>query len=757
MTFTAPLWLLTLACGGPQSVEVGGLSVSLRPDGTLDLVGTHGRWEGLAAHPAPRVDVEAEFNLGSFRFGEDAPALPPAAVFTELTLTDGVAVAVSETGGALQIADDRAGGWTLTWSEPGALGLSVAMAPEDAFVGLGSHAQDVEHRGEAFPLWVSEPGIGKTESDVPSEDWYLTGTKHASSYPQPWVVRPNQPSGMLIDTPTRVDVDLGASNPDRWSVFAWDTATITLLEAPDPRALVSAYSARHGRPRRVPAWALAPWVDAVRGEARVLEVAERMRAARAPVGVVWTEDWKGANETATGYRLSEEWTLDRNLYPNAEAVADALHGLGMRWFAYFAPFVGMTAASGAEAEASRATITTADGTQTYSHTGVTFKPTSQIDVFDPAGTAWVLTRMQAVVAAGFDGWMADYGEWLPTDASVGADNATDGLAVHNDYPRAWQELSEQALGDVDGVAFCRSGWHGSGAACPVVWVGDQRTSFDEDDGLPSVLPLTIGLSWGGVGVVTHDVAGYQSVGNPPSTEELWNRWATLGAYSPILRTHHGSQASANWQFDQDETTVQAFAAAGRAHMTLFPYRAGLAARAADAGIPMVEPTAWSFPGEPWDRLDAWMLGPSLLVAPVVTADADGRDVALPASNGTWYRWPSLEPTTSGYHAAGWTEIPVFLAPDSLIPTFDILPDTMDPAADPAWIGPEDADASRTLVATRRGAAFVEADGTAYTAQGTATVAAEATVTLRAGDVSAGGLTVQIDGPTERTYRLVVRP
>jgi alpha-glucosidase (family GH31 glycosyl hydrolase) len=172
---------------------------------------------------------------------------------------------------------------------------------------------------------------------------------------------------------------------------------------------------------------------------------------------------------------------------------------------------------------------------------------------------------------------------------------------------------------------------------------------------------------------------------------------------------------------------------------------------------MVEPTAWSFPSEPWDRTDAWMLGPSLLVAPVLSQGAQGRDVVLPATDGRWYRWPDLTEATSGYQEASWTQIPVFLAPDALIPTFDVLPDTMATDADPSWVGPAQADTSRTLVATRRGAAFVEADGTSYAVSGQATEAAETTTTLTRGEIQAGGLTVTVTGDVARTYRLVVRP
>ena len=128
--------------------------------------------------------------------------------------------------------------------------------------------------------------------------------------------------------------------------------------------------------------------------------------------------------------------------------------------------------------------------------------------------------------------------WLPVDAKLSA--GVDAWDAHNQYPRWWQDTNFEVLGEADAAFFVRSGWVGTAGAAPVVWLGDQRTSFDTDDGFPTVLPLALGLAASGVPITTHDIAGYQSVGNDPSTKELWLRWAALGAYSPIMRTHHGA-------------------------------------------------------------------------------------------------------------------------------------------------------------------------------------------------------------------------
>lgn len=762
-----PLVLLA-ACAVPDSAErvVGAWTATLDADGALTLVGPGGqRVEGLRVELG-RGTQAITTSAGAFLFDDVTTTwqAPDAAAWiasadtgaSTLALTfgeDEVTVAVEADDGeglAVRIVE---GLRAVDGPGTSRARLSLGCDADEHVLGAGAHTFDVDHVGQAFPLWVSEQGIGKTDVETPPTDWFLTGTRHASYFPVPFFLRAQQPLGMLLDTTARVEVDLCAADSGRMALVAWDPSpTLRLFAADDALGVVEALTAHTGRPRRLPDWALAPWNDAVRGSARVREVAAKLRAAGAPTSVIWSEDWKGLQENLTGFRLSESWTVDRTMYPDVEDVDAELEAAGFKWFGYFAAFVGLDDPDGEAAVAADAVIRGPDGAP-YDFPGVTFRSTSMPDVTGEAGRAWAAAKMQAAVDLGFDGWMTDFGEWLPTDAVLA--DGRDALAYHNAYPGDWQRVAESVLAPVDGVHFCRSGWSTSTGVCPVVWLGDQRTDFQRDDGYPSVLPLTLGLAASGVPVVTHDVAGYASFNNPTSTKELWFRWAWLGAFSPILRTHHGSSASENHQFDTDAETLALWVEASTEHMRLFPYRAALARDAAERGHPMVRPVAFHVDGEAWDRADAWLLGPSLLVAPVLEAGADGRDVALPP--GRWYDWWTRAEAASGYVAAPPGTIPVYARAGTTVPLFDTVPDTLAPTTDPELVDLAEADGERVVLLFGGGGPFREADGTTYTPSGTPSGVAEVVETVQDGTIEAGGVTLAVSGPITRRYRVVVVP
>lgn len=705
--------------------------------------------------------AEVEMSFGSFLFTEeDTDWVSGAGIrrpyetdcFLLLTLED----PTGEVMGELVLSCYTDDALALTWSpydpDVNRLRLSAACTGDDHFLGAGAHAMDVDHVGQAFPLWVSEPGIGKVEDEDPPDDWYLTGTRHDSSYPVPFLLRPEQPHGILANTTARVEVDLCASDPDRFEVVAWsDSLETLLLSGSTPLEVVESLTGITGRIDLPPAWAFGPWNDAIEGSERVLEVADTIREADAPGSVIWTEDWKGGETSITGYHLKGEWFLDEDLYPDAAGLDATLEAAGFKWLAYFSPFLVKDTETWESAEQEDLIIHDEDG-EPYTFVGVTGKTTSLLDLTHSAAEDWAVSWMEEAVEHGFDGWMADYGEWLPTDAVLAS--GEDALRVHNRYPRDWQAVNHTALEGEDAVFFSRSGWAGATGIAPVVWGGDQRTSFDSDDGLPTVLALGLGLSACGVPVFTHDVAGYQSVGNDPSDRELWYRWAALGAFSPIFRTHHGAFEDENWQFDTDEETLAWWAELAREHTRLLPYRYGLAARAAEDGTPMVLPTGFLFDGEPWDRADAWMLGEALLVAPVLERGADGRDVDLPEGT-TWYDWWTLEPASSGYVEAAIDEIPVFAAAGTTVPVLTEIPQTLVDTADDTWTTLADVDDQRTVYLFGGGGTFTEADGTRYTPSGTPNASGETETTLTSGSAEVAGMTVEIEGTEERTYRLVV--
>ena len=324
-----------------------------------------------------------------------------------------------------------------------------------------------------------------------------------------------------------------------------------------------------------------------------------------------------------------------------------------------------------DALANDAVVKDADG-EPYVFFGVRGQQTTLVDVSTPAGRTWAAGYFRAALDLGLDGWMCDYAEWLPVDARLGL--GPEGLQYHNIYPEWWQAAHAEGTEGYDATYFCRSGWTRSTGLAPIVWAGDQSTDFASDDGFPTVVAMGLGYSASGVGVFTHDVAGYQSFLTEERSKELFFRWAALGTYSPVYRLHHGSSTDDNHQWDSDEETEAFYVATTREHMRLWPYRYGLARRASDDGIPMVLPVAFVHGGGDWGRSDAWMLGDALLVAPVLEEGAEGREVELPGDG--WHTWPQLAPASSGWHDAALDEIPVFVAAGTTVPTFATIPDSL---------------------------------------------------------------------------------
>jgi alpha-D-xyloside xylohydrolase len=97
---------------------------------------------------------------------------------------------------------------------------------------------------------------------------------------------------------------------------------------------------------------------------------------------------------------------------------------------------------------------------------------------------------------------------------------------------------------------------------------------------------------------------------------------------------------------------------------LRPYLGEAFARYARTGDPVMAPLFYHFPDQPalHDRGDAYMLGPDLLVAPVLEAGARARSVALPLGE-TWVAaWTGAEHPggTRAEVEAPWGRIPVFI-------------------------------------------------------------------------------------------------
>jgi alpha-glucosidase len=163
-----------------------------------------------------------------------------------------------------------------------------------------------------------------------------------------------------------------------------------------------------------------------------------------------------------------------------------------------------------------------------------------------------------------------------------------------------------------------------------------------------------------------DIGGFS--GTPSA--ELYLRWFQMATFLPFFRTHsaHGTAQREPWVFGEPFTGI--IRNYLRLRYQLLPYLYSLAWEISQNGHPFVRPLFWNEPGADalWQIDDEFMLGESLLVAPLLEEGQKRRSIYLPAG-----RWSSLWDELT-YFGPGKVEIecgleniPVFVRQGSLLP------------------------------------------------------------------------------------------
>lgn len=761
-------------------------------------------WLELAVGGAPEVEMA----FGAFRIDLDgaAWAAPDPAAAPVIETGDGwtevrrpllgaegsVGLRFEEWGdGHLRIAlvTDAAvdvSGGAIAWDD----------APDTGWFGLGSQTVGLDLNGRRYPLLTQEQGIGKPEGggffpvqNVPEAAYAPMGLWHTTAG---W--------SAVLDVDAYTELDLTANA--QASLRTWgELPAFVVLAGETAASRVEQLTAIVGRIEPPAPWVFGPWNDAVGGPERLHEVAELLRAQGIPSSAIWSEDWIGGSEGPGGFILSYAWAWDPTLYPDLPEDVAGLHDHGFAFLGYFNTFVPMPTAMWDEGVAGGFLIGDpwTDGPYVFVDPGG--RDTSLVDLTNPDAVAWLKGYLTtAADDLAIDGWMADFTEWLPLDAVLHSGESP--WLLHNRYPVLWQRINREVMTEVHGggpataegwTFFARSGWAStrgaSAAETATMWGGDQNTTWDRGDGLPTVIPAMVHLGLSGVPIFGTDIAGYSAFTVPPTDKELFYRWTGLAAFHPLMRTHHGSSECANWAFDRDAETLEHYRRWARVHTLLYPVWTALADEAVATGLPIARHPWLVEPDEPalWGpEADVFFVGDDLLVAPVVTEGATSREVLLPGAG--W--WPLLgaAPLASGGAQtvdAATTEVPAFVRPGAVLP---LLAEPVDSHYGATEAGVSDLDdvagdyrlalyptADGSLTTTDvagtaiSGAVPLDADWSAATVDGAPVSAcgdsgAEVTcllapdtlvVVAASATVEVGGQTLEIAGAEARTWRLAI--
>jgi alpha-glucosidase (family GH31 glycosyl hydrolase) len=148
------------------------------------------------------------------------------------------------------------------------------------------------------------------------------------------------------------------------------------------------------------------------------------------------------------------------------------------------------------------------------------------------------------------------------------------------------------------------------------------------------------------------------------------RWAEFGALTPVMRDHPWSRPKFAVDLWHDPETIAIFRRYSILHTSLLPYFATYAAEAHRTGVPILRHLVLEYPEDPRAVTAEYqyLLGESLLVAPVIEQGAVNRKLYLP--KGDWLNYWTGDHLTGGTDVtvpAPLDQIPIFVRAGSILP------------------------------------------------------------------------------------------
>ncbi len=555
------------------------------------------------------------------------------------------------------------------------LRVAFHAQPGECVWGGGEQMSYLALNGRSFPIWTSEPGVGRDKSTELTRrmdaEGMAGGDYWNTNYPQPTFLTSRWLAVHLDATCYSV---LDFTDPAVHAVDVWSgTARFELFASDGPQGLVAQLSTRFGRQPELPDWAIGGAIVGLKSGASSFDRLERIIDAGAAVSGLWCEDWAGIRETTFGRRLFWDWhsgarSADR--YPGLAARIADLDARGIRFLAYANPYIAVDGDLYEEARAGGHFCLNLHDDDVH-HVDFGEFDCGVVDFTRAETRVWFAERIlgQEMLDIGISGWMADFGEYLPTNLRLA--DGSDAMEAHNRWPVLWAEVNARALASRgktgDAVFFMRAGFSGVQRHCPLLWAGDQSVDFTRHDGIGTV--ITGALSAGLVGnAYSHsDCGGYTSLHGNVRTPELMERWCELAAFAPVMRSHEGNRPDDNLQYDSNDALLACFARWSRVHAHLAPYVRHLCQEASTVGLPAQRPMFLHYPDDPalFTLQDQFLYGADLLVAPVIEAGARKRQVILPGE-GVWRHCWTGEDFAPGAHtiSAPIGQPPVFYRPGS---------------------------------------------------------------------------------------------
>ncbi len=473
--------------------------------------------------------------------------------------------------------------------------------------GLGERFTSFTKNGQTVDIWNEDGGTCSYQSykNIP---FYMT----------------NEGYGVFVNHTGRVSFEVATERTSRvqFSVPG-EGLEFLVIYGPTPKEILRKYTDLMGKPALPPAWSFGLWLSTSfttnYDEKTVNEFIDGMESRGIPLSVFHYDCF-----WMRGFHWCDfKW--DPDVFPDPVGMLSRLHQRGLKVCAWINPYIAQASELFDEGKALGYFLKRANGDVWQWDM---WQPgMALVDFTNPEATAWYQLKLEAVLDQGVDSLKTDFGERIPTD--VVYYDGSDPVLMHNLYTELYNkavfELLERKRGKGEAVLFARSATAG-GQQYPCHWGGDCWSDFEA---MAESLRGGLSLCLSGFGFWSHDIGGFE--GLPP--EELYHRWVAFGLMSTHSRLHGSTSYRVPWVYGEEAVAVLRFFT--RLKLALMPYLWRQAQETSETGVPMLRAMILEFPEDPTcaylDR--QYMLGDSLLVAPVFSADGSVK-YYLPA--GTWY-------------------------------------------------------------------------------------------------------------------------
>ena len=528
--------------------------------------------------------------------------------------------------------------------------LTHASSSEERFFGFGTQFTYFDMKGHLVPILIREQGIGRGEQPVTwAVDWRAgAGGDPYTSYASVPHYMTSEARSLFLENYEYSTFDLREDDRVQVGVFS-SLMRGQILSGDTPAQLVEQYTEYSGRMRPLPEWITSGAVVGLQGGTdRALRISEELESLGTPIAAIWLQDWVGQRKTSFGTQLWWNWELDRDHYLGWSSLRENLEERNIRLMTYINPFLCDDAVQKKnhrrnlfeEAARNGYLVKNQDG-EPYRITISSFSA-ALVDLTNPEAWTWIKDIIKGeLIGNGASGWMADFGEGLPYNAVLFS--GADPKRYHDRYAEEWARVNREAISEAgrgdDIVFFNRSGYTESPRYSTLFWVGDQLVDWDEHDGIKSAVTGLLSSGLSGYSLEHSDIGGYTAIDNPlfeyHRSKELLLRWIELGAFTTVFRTHEGNIPEVNHQIYSDRETLTHFARFAKVYAAWKPYRTELVKEASETGLPVIRHPFIHYPKDP-EVLALnyqYMVGPELMVAPVLDPGADAVRVYIPA--GRW--------------------------------------------------------------------------------------------------------------------------